>query len=67
MACAETAIGIELIERRGIVVAPTVVVERRRPRQKSGKVNRHSPVFRLKLEGSGEGAGELRGIAAFGG
>src|SRR6185295_376356 len=49
MACAETAIGIELIERRGIVMAPTVVVERRRPRQKSGKSTGTAPSFALSL------------------
>src|SRR6476660_6134689 len=59
MACAETAIGIELIERRGIVVAPNVIVERRWSRQKSGEVDRHRAVFGLELEGSGEGPGEL--------
>src|SRR6185437_12973583 len=63
MACAETAIGIELIERRGIVVAPTVVVERCWSGEETGKVDRHRPVFGAKLEGSSERAGELRGIA----
>ena len=53
MASTETAICIELIEERGIVMAPAVVVERRRSCQEAGKVDRHGAVFRIKLDCSG--------------
>ena len=73
--------GVLLLARGPVVEPPAVVhlalgvlcrgrevrVERRRSRQKPGKVDRHRAVFRFELEGSGEGAGELRVIAAFGG
>src|SRR5580704_1019689 len=57
LAGTETAIGIELIERRDTVAAPAVAVERHGSGHQPGKVDRHRAILDRNLERSGEIAG----------